>query len=171
MNPVSFLFCRKKLPRRRHVKQREPLGGSVTYKVYEKAPCIGLEPTGPLQAYIQHRTPVSINGNEYSHIWESPLPGEPLNPLHEAALHENAYGTQCDCATYSKGRRDLYLTQLSEDCSQPAECAHVPSGQVCQVAECFEGHRYFVLDRDASSAAACRDSNHSPDVVPPDGAC
>ncbi len=166
---MCFEYCRKKLPRRRHIKQRQPQGGSVTYKVYEKAPCIGLEPTSSLQAYIQHRTPVSINGNEYSHIWESPLP-EPINcnlQCHDACLHTSAYDTQCEC-TYAK-RRDLFLTQLNEDCTQVAECAHVPSGQLCQVAECFEGHRYFVLDRDSQP---CRDSaNHSPDVVPPDGVC
>ena len=95
------------------------------YKIYQKAQipaelCGGQ--TGAPPGYLQHRNPVQINGNEYSHIWETPLPGEP-----GSCLNESPYGMPCECA-YGlaaddiKSKPALYTTSYTP--SHDAECVH-----------------------------------------------
>ena len=100
----------------------------LEYKIYQKAQippelCGG---QGVLPSYMQHRNPVQINGNEYSHIWETPLPVQ-----HGDCLTESPYGMHCECA-YGltddlKAKPALYTTSYTP--ARDAECVHEPEQQ------------------------------------------
>ena len=167
-------------PRRRQVKSSQP-GGTNVYKLYDKAPC-NVEPPSNQQTYAQHRNTVSINGNDYQHIWETPLEETMGGPV----MHENPYGTACECIYPPK--RELFLTKIGEEFVNPAECSiPLPAGECCTGDVNYEGRKYFVVDKDVPqmppmpvqlpAGAACqvqpiptRESRYSPDVLPTDGA-
>ena len=93
------------------------------YKIYQKAqipPELCGAPGAPPR-YMQHHNPVQINGSEYSHIWETPLPGEP-----GSCLTESPYGMHCECAygltEELKSKPALYTTSYTP--SHGVECVH-----------------------------------------------
>ena len=123
------------------------------------------------QGYVHHRNPVSINGNEYAHIWESPIPG---NPDYDGTtcipLRESAYGAPCECQ-YSR-RSDLCLTKLNEDYQSRAECATLQNNaKNNKTEELYNSRRFFTFDTTTEPVSQDPNAKHSPDILPTDMLC
>ena len=106
--------------------------------------------------------------NDYAHIWETPLP-EPSSLVLGSGGHqvqETTYAAQCDCA-YSgtleqcAGHHTLRCFPGKDDPGTlvsrgkgggPSRKAYIATKPVPgHTEDCFEGHRYFVIDRQDSA--------------------
>lgn len=115
--------------------------------------------------------------NDYAHIWETPLPEPSSGGSTASVVQETTYAAQCDCAF--TGTVDTCTAHKVKYC--PKQCENGTLGKATLTSrkayiatkpvaghtdDCFEGHRYFVIDRDIVASDNNAATRGSPDIIP-----
>ncbi len=173
------------------------------YRVYHPSKS---KPPGPVQPgfphtgggqnnFTQHRNPVSINGNEYSHIWESQHsdrePGTIKLDHYAGDVRDNALNDECTCPY---GTRLQLLPPTEGHVYNLLPCSTLPryststktrephstldSSAALKLANNSsnpesdfmpgQGSRYIPLEKESIEFSRTDSMTENPDIIPPD---
>lgn len=154
-------FAKRRKPFRRNVKVTGKPGCNDSYKLYEKAPCLYVDPMAASQGFAHHHHhPVNINGSEYSHIWETPLADTDCINFQSGGT----YMSKCECIHSQPNDRTI---KVSDEKTLTIPTYNLnPQEDMCSHKMIYDPRDVLIFDQ-SNTFSVCEDGqSHNPDILP-----